>query len=587
MKIKSSRINIYETLGLLNFLKTFIFSNQVYYSNISFFTRLFLNIFKIDIRDSASILSYGAISSSNGIRKFSYQSAIQSLDELQVDRLNFGLWYAAGIRDGIIIRKFIFEYIFKKFEFYSIVNQFYKENQSEDIKLRIEHHLINEKSVFGKNVVYTRTLTFHRIDFFVSILFLPVFLLIFFLKNRSSKNVELSNSVVCEVDSVKIFEMFNDIFKEISNVNFFVQKTYRNFFDSSFFVNDKHFTHGLNIKNFYTFIRLIRSLFKYIYKNCFFVSRFGTSIFNLYKTIANGFLLTPSAMKSIYFTFEHMSTSKAVRNELLRASGNLSVFVPYNAYAIDHFFVPEFMYNYDILCSPGKLLEKVYFMQKALTKTILPTGSYHPNKKKQFSDGYIERIESLKKQKGNNIAITILSNGIQDETLIWEKKMMSLARELARIDKLTIFIRQKPVTPHRKYLDFFQQEKCEIESIILTHSEYELFDFLDVTDLFLTTSSSSAVDLCIAGGQFYSIDFTEEKDLYLWQTEVDGVYIGENLAKSRILQWITNHNNEQTLHKKRMDELKKILNYTFNDFEAYKANLLMQLNPYFVKIAND
>jgi hypothetical protein len=118
-------------------------------------------------------------------------------------------------------------------------------------------------------------------------------------------------------------------------------------------------------------------------------------------------------------------------------------------------------------------------------------------------------------------------------------------------------------------------------NLLLTHSEYDLFDFLPVTDLFITSISSSAVDLCVAGGQFYSVDYWTDKDLYLWQTAVDGVFIPQNTAFETVVSWVKDDPlGTRIEHRHRMERLLNLITYQSESLNEYHKKFRSLLEPY-------
>src|SRR6185503_3193888 len=112
-----------------------------------------------------------------------------------------------------------------------------------------------------------------------------------------------------------------------------------------------------------------------------------------------------------------------------------------------------------------------------------------------------ERRKTLTAAKGADVAITILSPGIQDATISIELRLMELARDIARHPGVRVFVRRKPVDPPAKYRNFYAEQIAGNDRIILTDHSHALMDFHPLTDLFITSISSSSVDLCGAGAQ--------------------------------------------------------------------------------------
>jgi hypothetical protein len=188
-------------------------------------------------------------------------------------------------------------------------------------------------------------------------------------------------------------------------------------------------------------------------------------------------------------------------------------------------------------------------------------------------------VAALRSFMGYELAITILSNGIQDETRSGEIRLMDLARALADRSGVKVFVRQKPVAPPEPYRSFFHDAARGHPSIMLTHREFDLFDFLEVTDLFVTSNSSSVLDFCAAGRPFFAVKFWDWTDLFLWQTAVDGVYLSEQEALGNISEWCADP-LKRAEHAERMKELSGLLAYKFGSFGEYKDNLRRAIEPW-------
>ena len=156
---------------------------------------------------------------------------------------------------------------------------------------------------------------------------------------------------------------------------------------------------------------------------------------------------------------------------------------------------------------------------------------------------------------------------------------MKLARDLSLQQGVKVFVRMKPVLPIAKYADFYATHIAECDSILLTFSEYELTDFLEVTDLFVTSISNSACDMALCGGQAMFIDFMKEPDVQLFRSVVKEVVFTEEESFQAIMDWVSDNEHGQARAKLKKDnhKLTNYLGYQFADFDSYRENLLAQL----------
>ena len=210
---------------------------------------------------------------------------------------------------------------------------------------------------------------------------------------------------------------------------------------------------------------------------------------------------TINGCNNVYCTFEHLVTFKAVRNELLRSSGNKSVFVPMNSYVTNQFFHSEFMFNYDVVLSSGRHLEDMYPRKLAKTKIYLPTGSYTSHRMLIPDRDRCARQVALKNFKKHDTLILVTSPGICPPTLNIEIKLMELLRCLSNVDGIKLVLRMKPTEPVPMFRDFYRQQLAGVKNVMITAGEYDLFDFVGVVLVVIVVFAVVAV---IVGSFFLS-----------------------------------------------------------------------------------
>ena len=586
-----NNIIFYETLKVADYFYLIIYSRYAFFNVKSFPLRIFEKVFKIDIYSRARRVCFGDLTIVTGIRKVAYDSAIADLRKLEKVGIKSFFYSLKKINSKVIFEKLYFTFLYERYEFYGLASQFAAESKQTEFEMHCNSlpFGVGKFSVGCKKLKVVKSFNLNRFEFFCSIVvstiaIFPVYLLCFWVKMWTKNAQQFKNAIVCEVDHLSTYDMFQSLFKSYDNVYYVVSGHYVNGFTREEIEKYGLITTRISNTGWRNIINLPFEYFIFSLVNFNAISGFGLLYLDLVKTIVQGNLITIDAENSTYFTFEHLFPSKTLRNELLREKNIRSVFVCKNMYVINHYFHYEYRYNYDILCSSGACLESIYAKQKCQTSIFLPTGSYDSNTVLNKDDGFQERINQLTSFKGEAVSITILSTGVIDETYSEEFGLVMLARRLAEVPNVKVFIRQKPTRLTEKYSNFFVEKIGNCESIMLTHAEYQLSDFLNVTDLFLVANSSSAVDLCPAGAQFFSVDFLEEKDLYLWQTLVDGVHLSKETAFETIMNWVNDSPLGQRLaHQKRMQTLARLIAYQFSDFEAYKKNFINLLNPYLPK----
>ena len=497
-------VQFYEELGLFDCLFSILNGREVYYCTQSILMRVAHKFAPKFFSRRLKTISYGSLEKVTDIRKDAYQAAAKAITKIDARNWGLSLLQSFSVDNNLIVEKYLFQVLFEKYEFYGLINQFSKENPSRKIKVFLTQDIWGCDVVFGSATKILMTRYFLGCKLLLYVLGIPLYILYFIYKNWGGESKILIKVVVCEVDSVVIIDMFRDLFGDSHELNFVAKKGY---FGEA---QQKEFgliAHHLNAEGRMMLWSVAFGVVEFVIKHWGQCLGRGKIFFELCQMFAHGILNAPNIENSAYLTFEHLSVEKAIRNEILKARGNVSIFVPYNIYSSSPFYAPEYMLNYDVLCSPGAICEQAYILQGAKTKNILRTGSYHANKQVARDDGFGERVAPLVKFKGTAVGVTILCNGVEDVTLSGEVRLMALAQRLASEPGVKVLIRQKPVQPSEKYKDFYKAAVKGYDSILLTHFENELYDFLGVTDLCITSNSSSVLEFCAAGVDFFCGEF--------------------------------------------------------------------------------
>lgn len=314
------------------------------------------------------------------------------------------------------------------------------------------------------------------------------------------------------------------------------------------------------------------------------IGRHGMAAFDLFYLLLKAKGETIDGSGNMFVTYEHLVTIKAARNEFLKLNNNISVFIPKNAYTAIQYFHSEIFINYTIMCAAGQ--HTIDLLQKKMAKTniFLKAGSYDNHRSIVDKYNQLDRLNAVANFKEHNKLVMIISPGICDPTLQHEIKLLQLAKEISKTPGIKVLIRTKPVQPIPKYADFYEKSIAGTPNILLTNKEFELFDFLTHTDLFVTSVSNAASDVALAGGNVMFINFIKDSDFFLFWEKVPGVLVEEEEALPKIKSFLLNEREDNGAEvKKSSTELVRYLGYSSKDFTDYRNNLLQQLEPYIPK----
>jgi hypothetical protein len=579
----SKSVVFHETLRLRDFLSIVLSRRFAFYNTKSFLLRACEKFLRINVYPHARRISWGDLATGTGIRSRAYEAALADLGRLSQVSVATAFQSMRDTDLDLIFQKYFFDLLYLKHEYYLLVGQYASEHSHERFSLNVDL-LPNRVGVCGVTnlkVVCRGSGLEALLKYLGSILVMPVYITYVLTKSRRVQHRKFANTIICEVDQPSTYQMFSELFKGRPDVNYVIQRQYLSYFSAEQRSTLNFSEIGLSEKSKCRIRRYPGEYLQFSIQNFSQVYGLGWLFFDFVKTLVHGSEITADAEECAYLTFEHLTTPKALRNELLRADGNRSIYVCKNLYIVSRYFHSELRYNYDVLCSSGACLESVYAMQEARTSIFLTTGAYDSHHATGKDVGYESRIAPLREYKGRRVAITILSNGIMDETYSGECRLMALARKLAACPGVYVFVRQKPGQPSPKYRNFFSEQSAGFPTIRITHDEFLLSDFLEVTDLFVTSSSGSASDLCPAGAQFYSVDFWADSDQFLWQTLVEGVFIPESAAFDTVVRWIKDDPPSTRLeHRGRMARLSSQIAYQFESFEQYRNNFQALVAPY-------
>jgi hypothetical protein len=157
---------------------------------------------------------------------------------------------------------------------------------------------------------------------------------------------------------------------------------------------------------------------------------------------------------------------------------------------------------------------------------------------------------------------------------------MALARELAAIPKIKVILRLKPVEVESKYSEFYMHEIGEYSNILVTAGEYDLFDFLTVGDIFLTSISNAAFDLGQAGSLVMFIDFLRDSSMMLPWSAVPEVLLDEQDALTTVLSWVRDEHGQREFWRITMQHFVEHIAYNHHDFASYQENFIHRVTPF-------
>jgi hypothetical protein len=525
-------------------------------------------------------LDFGDVEIAPHIRRRAYETAERYLDRLHIRAWADDVSGILSIDCELIARKFFFDELYLKYEFLEIALRYALEHPDETHVMYADRQFLEPYHEQIEAQFTVRQIARLGPLGFVTILLLPLFLRYLWRRDGIDEKAVFHNQIVCEIDSEKIYEMFDNLFQSCPSRAFVIER--RNIGEfSEARRRELHITSLGLTREDYLFLRA--AVYRYIgccMRHYGDVSRYGGQLFGIFYTFVLGRAETIRGTDNRFVTHEHLFTTKAVRNEFLRTAGNTSIFVPMNAHASPQFFHSEIFINYDVMCAAGKHTEDLYRKRRAVTRTFPPTGSYDNHRRTTWVHDKAERIARLNAFKGDAIAVTIVSPGICDPTYSHELKLMKLARELSKEEGVKVIIRTKPWPPLPKYAAFYETQTAGHESILLTGSDYELFDFPEVTDLFVTSISNAACDMALCDGQVMFVDYMQDPDLFLYWSVIGEALLTEEGAFAAIMAWVRDAGSgyARLTLRKHMEKLTSYLGYRFPSFDAYRANLLRQLH---------
>jgi hypothetical protein len=393
----------------------------------------------------------------------------------------------------------------------------------------------------------------------------------------SKEQLTYSKSIICEVDGDKTYVMFKELFSNVHKNRLFFVCEPRNFLGLN----------GLEVKP----LMLQKAGLSYLRRVVWIfigesllcapqLYKFGGVVSSFFYSIMRGKAETIEGSDNLYCVFEHLVTYKAIRNSFLKNSRNTTMFVSLNSYVTPQFFHSEIFLNYDVFCSGGPHIESTYQVKRPYTKYFLPTGSYESHSLGFNSEGREERRKILQRKLNFVTTILIVSPGICDPTYKHELQLMDLARKLSKLPNVNVVVRLKPVDPITKYESFYEEQFANFPEIVVTAGEFELFDFIGIVDLAITTVSNGAYDLAQAGVDVMFIDFLGEKLLSAPWVMVPEVLVNPHECWDLLQSWVNDDSQMRFKWHCISSRLTSVVAYQKAGFEEYKQEFIEEIRPW-------
>ncbi len=562
-----------EELGIFQLMVGSLLRRKVFFCRESVSIRVLKRFLRLRLPSGFKNIWFGDVRHAPGVRRLAYENARRKAEVILQH------WSAPPLQLAIdyklLYEKHVVEYCYAPDEFLRFAARYIEENPGNRYQVIVQAGTETPVELDRLGVPVQKITRFEWLQRLSATVLIGLHFGV--LQIRQSKRHPgkvFANALLCEVNTPRVKHMYDEVFEGWSP-QYLVAAPYRGYFadhqaEGAYLADRKTGRHLRALKKIAAdIVRLMRY-------NASAQSGTAGDWFSFYKKLYDGLNRCPDATASVFVTYEHGCLANYARNEILKSWANVSVFLPYDVYVIDHYYVPEYRYNYDVLCSSGPLLERIYARQQCKTRHFLQIGAYWQAQVMQ-RERPVSR-EKILGDRGNTTVVTFLSTGIQDETINGESRLLDLAIKVSEIPGIRVVIRPKPQPPKPGYEDYLIEKFRGVRNVVLSSQENNLLSLLDFTDLFITGMSSSAVDLCICGGNFYSIDLWRDPDMYLWQTIESGVFIAEESALETISNWVSDANQTtRRAHAERMKRLRSHLSYPVMDVDHFRVNLQRHL----------
>jgi hypothetical protein len=565
----------------LDALRCILYRQSVRYAFKSLGARLVDRIVaRFGWRILAEQMTFGDVTYTTGIRECAYRAAERVIDRLPGERWASALGETLDVDLWLIVRKFFFDEYYLKFEFLELALRHAEENPGEPLLLFADFtDLADHELLLARLAARFRLCQRGNTSplGLATALLLPLFVEFFHRRKGRPGTLTFNDTIICEVDGPATFEMFSTLFAGFPADRLAYLCEARNVGALADRPVDAMRLDAAGL----AYLR--RAVWRYLGASVAHageIASYGSRLFRIFYVLMQGRAETVGGSGNLYCTYEHLVTYKAARNAFLERQGSRTLFVPLNAHVTPQFFHSEILTNYTLMCAAGRHTETLYSKKRSLVQHYLPTGSYASHRRGLPVGDRAARVAALAAFKGDELGVVIISPGICDPTYTHELKLMALARELAAMTGVKVMLRLKPVAPVPKYADFYRREVAGRDNLLVTAGEYDLFDFLDVGDIFLTSISNAAYDLAQAGAIIMFIDYLCDSDLQLPWTLVPAVLMDERKALSNVKRWLRDEPGERKRWQETARRFREVIDYRHASLEAYRENFLQQIAPF-------
>jgi hypothetical protein len=576
---------IYENLRVLDYLQVILRGWSCYYASLSGGARLLdamahrFGIFGAQ-RDRVREFGWGDTEYvGHSIRDAAHASR-QQLPALS------GAWEGMGSSGEnefdlpFLLKKFILvEVLYRKYFFYELLLQFRREFPDRQIRLHAE---LDNSKPYAERLTSSGLQLIWRagprwLSTLAAISFLPMLLPLYWRRKIEPTAGAPVAGVVCNVENPSMLDGYRHLLRPEIEPTFVTAPEYQNSMAASLGIAGDYVSLGLSAAFYSELSGLLERYANAMRGNLRGCAFLGWDVLRFANKLVHGRIRAPAGSNYQLLTCEHHDLTKTIRNEFIRNQGATSVLFPYSSLYVLRFYPDEYYENYDYVMSPGPHYEDVLSENEARCQQVIPSGTYLIHKNGLGDTlGRVQQLQALRAFVGSNRVVTILCPGVCKPTYPSEIKLMQLAVSLSEIEGVKVIVRQKPFTPEPQYQGFYEGFADGKDSLLLTGMEYDLFDFLPVTDLFVTSYSTSACELAVCGGNVLFVDFLDQDDRFIfWRKEVVGELLVDGAqASARILDVLEQIDNTVGTYRRDLARFVEYIGYRHDGYAAYRANLM-------------
>lgn len=566
-----------ENINFLDLLKIILNKNkQFYFRKMTFLSRYVLKFLRVT---NFQKIDYGILNKATFVKKNAYCKAN---DLSKISFLTKELNEKIKINCDLIFQKIVFEEEYDRYHAIEIILQHANENKKNKYELYFEKDF--DKSYLDRiqqNSNINFKLNFKNKFIFLSVILSNFYLLFYFacfsLSNLRIRKKEQFEKNIFFIEDVSQYKMIDELFNHNIKGSFITETQYSRYFPIEFVKKNKVLVNSFDFRNFLTLIYFLPKIITFNFKNFKILKNNHYVYFEFFHQLVRAYSIIPgSNFKKNFFSFGHLTLDRFVRNEIIRSSGGKSIYISKTCYVTHQELPSEKNLNYDIFCSSGQHAFDLYNKKDCITKNFFETGSYDNFRRldKKRSEANINKLKTF---KNNNILIVVVSTGVSGATEILEKKLMLFAKQISLLPNIKVVIRMKPLQLETKYSKFYDSFFKDDKRIFITGDDYDLFDYLTVTNLFITSISTAICDIAVRGGVFYFIDFLNTKNFYLPWEKFPELVLSEKMAFNNVNFWINNKNNFRKEHKKYCNKFVNYVGTNFANYNDYKNNLVKTL----------